>query len=707
MSKLREINLIIFINWCQPEETICLELERVIRAIMTHPDKSIIALMIDTSNIPDDSELDAHLVLTGVVMNILMQGDLDLTTEPTISLVGKFSEIDLQELLPYLHYRIHLENENKEAIAELGAENIPELALDSLSEPRTFQVAKALALLKSGDQYYLQGRYEEVIAHYQIYLKIQSGAPELYFKLSECFRKLNRVEEAISTLQEGIRCHPKSGMLHFYLITILQQSGRAQEAISSAETASNILPNEYVFKILQNLMLPPVYNSQEEISFYRKRFIQGLQNLIKQTSLETPEDKKNALTGIGCVTNFFLAYQGYNDLDLQRRYGNLVHQIMATNYPKWVEPLSMPPLQENQKIRVGYVSAFLHSWSGTFLSLGYLRYCDKQNFEVYCYYTGNEPDYITQKFRDYSDVFHYIPGDLEAVCEKILADKLHILVFPEIGMDPPTIQIAGLRLAPVQCVVWGQPVTSGLPTVDYFLSSDLMEPENAQKHYTETLIRIPNIGVSYPKPDIPTLTKTRSDFQLRDDTVVYLSCQAPYKYLPQYDYVFAEIARRVPQAQFMFLRNGVPQERLQRAFATVGLKSEDYCVFLPVLPAHDYLMLNLLSDIYLDTFSWSGGNTTLEAIASDRPIVTCPGEFMRGRHSYAFLRRIGVTDTIAQNEAEYIEIAVKLAWEPGWRSEIVEKMKAMHGVLYDDKACVVAVENFYKQLVQERLRKQN
>jgi predicted O-linked N-acetylglucosamine transferase (SPINDLY family) len=145
---------------------------------------------------------------------------------------------------------------------------------------------------------------------------------------------------------------------------------------------------------------------------------------------------------------------------------------------------------------------------------------------------------------------------------------------------------------------------------------------------------------------------------------------------------------------------------LQRAFATVGLKSEDYCVFLPVLPAHDYLMLNLLSDIYLDTFSWSGGNTTLEAIACDLPIVTCPGEFMRGRHSYAFLRRIGVTDTIAQNEAEYIEIAVKLAWEPAWRSEIVEKMKAMHGVLYDDKACVVAVENFYKQLVQERLRKQ-
>jgi predicted O-linked N-acetylglucosamine transferase (SPINDLY family) len=163
-----------------------------------------------------------------------------------------------------------------------------------------------------------------------------------------------------------------------------------------------------------------------------------------------------------------------------------------------------------------------------------------------------------------------------------------------------------------------------------------------------------------------------------------------------------EIALRVHQAKFLFLRGGLLQSRLSRAFATVGLKSEDYCVFLTIPERLDYLMINLLSDIYLDTFSWSGGNTTLEAIACSLPIVTCPGEFMRGRHSESFLKMIGVTDTIAQNEEEYIEIAVKLGLSPAWRHHIAKKMSVNHDKLYDDKACVVGLEAFYKQIIQER-----
>nr|WP_234711114.1 hypothetical protein [Nostoc punctiforme] len=358
----------------------------------------------------------------------------------------------------------------------------------------------------------------------------------------------------------------------------------------------------------------------------------------------------------------------------------------------------MPKLQPNNKIRIGYASHYLHSYSGTLWLTGWLRYCDRKNFEIYCYYTGNEPDPITQQFQSYSDVFHHIPHNLPAACEQIIADKLHILVFPEIGMDAKTMQMAGLRLAPLQCVAWGHPVTTGLPTIDYFLSSELMEPENAQEHYSEKLIRLPNIGVSYPKPYIPPVIKTRSDFRLEDDAVIYLCCQAPFKYLPQYDFIFAEIACRLPQAKFVFLRGTLLEPRLKRAFAAVGLNSEDYCVFLSIPERLDYLMINLLSDVYLDTFTWSGGNTTLEAIACNLPIVTCPGEFMRGRHSDSFLKMLGVTDTIAQNEAEYIEIAVKLGLDQAWRRNIAERMSQNHDRLFDDKACVTGLEAFYKEV---------
>jgi predicted O-linked N-acetylglucosamine transferase (SPINDLY family) len=277
-------------------------------------------------------------------------------------------------------------------------------------------------------------------------------------------------------------------------------------------------------------------------------------------------------------------------------------------------------------------------------------------------------------------------------------------------MNAPTTQLGGLRLAPVQCTTWGHPVTSGLPTIDYFLSSELMEPENAQDHYCEKLIRLPNIGICYAKPSISKPTRTRSTFHLRENTVIYLSCQSLYKYLPQFDYIFAQIAQRVPQAQFAFISSHTTaitaqfQSRLRRAFAKLGLDSEDYCVVVPRLGRPDYFNLNLLSDIFLDTLSWSGCNTTLEAIACGLPVVTCPGKFMRSRHSYGILKMMGVTETIAQSEAEYVEIAIRLGLDAEWRQTIAQKVYQRHNLVYDDKTCVTALESFYKRVVLEPLR---
>jgi predicted O-linked N-acetylglucosamine transferase (SPINDLY family) len=275
-------------------------------------------------------------------------------------------------------------------------------------------------------------------------------------------------------------------------------------------------------------------------------------------------------------------------------------------------------------------------------------------------------------------------------------------------MNSGITQIAGLRLAPIQCTTWAHPVTSGLPTMDYFLSSDLMEPKNAQAQYSEQLIRLPNIAFSYPKPSLPEVSKTRLEFRLREEAVLYLSCQSLSKYLPPYDYIFPEIAQRVPSAQFAFVSSHQSahiteqfQQRLQRAFANFDLKMEDYCVMVPRQYTIGYFNLMLDSDIFLDTFRYSGSLTSLDAIACNLPIVTCPGELMRGRQSYAFLKILGVTETIAKNEAEYIEIAVRLGLDSAWRDSIVQQMKQGHFYLYDDKRCVATLEEFYQRLVRE------
>ena len=606
--------------------------------------------------------------------------------------------------------RVELAIANYEKALEINPENSDiannlNIALRAKNNPAPILLNWARRLQQSG-------KYETAISEYRKYLELQPTDTQVYSFLSECYQQLDQKQATINILEEGTQTCPTSGQLHFNLIMTLLQNGRTEQAISQAEIALQNLPQDYTFKLLKHLIVPIIYQSPESISFYRQRFETEIQNLIKTTNLENTESRQNALLGTSRFTNFYLAYQAHNVQKSQIIYGNFLHKIIGANYPEYIQPLSMPPVEN--KIRIGYISNYLHSYSGSLWLIGWLRYADHETFEIYCYYTGNSPDPITEKFRQYSHKFYHIPGNLPAVCQQILNDKLHILVYPEIGMDPPTMQIAALRLAPIQCTAWGHPVTTGLPTIDYFISSELMEPENAQEHYSETLIKLPNIGVAYPQPkDITNLIKKQTippfpksvrgekKFQLPEDGVIYLCCQAPFKYLPQYDYIFPEIALGVPQAKFVFLRGTLLKPRLEKAFSSRGLNSEDYCVHLKIPERSDYLMLNLLSDVFLDTFTWSGGNTSLEAIACNLPIVTCPGEFMRSRHADSFLKMLGVTDTIAKDEAEYIDIAVKLGLETPWRNDISQRMSLRHNYLFDDQTCVNALENFYQQIVRE------
>jgi predicted O-linked N-acetylglucosamine transferase (SPINDLY family) len=73
---------------------------------------------------------------------------------------------------------------------------------------------------------------------------------------------------------------------------------------------------------------------------------------------------------------------------------------------------------------------------------------------------------------------------------------------------------------------------------------------------------------------------------------------------------------------------------------------------------------------------------------------------MRGRHSCAILKMIGMTETIAKNEVEYVKIAVKLGIELKWRNQVANQLMQSHPSLYDDKNCVTALEAFYQRVVR-------
>ncbi|MBM3565337.1 MAG: hypothetical protein FJX42_04400 [Alphaproteobacteria bacterium] len=274
-------------------------------------------------------------------------------------------------------------------------------------------------------------------------------------------------------------------------------------------------------------------------------------------------------------------------------------------------------------------------------------------------------------------------------------------------MDPTTFGAAALRLAPVQAVSWGHPVTTGLPSMDYFLSSELMEPENGDGHYSEKLVRLPNISVRLfdPGPASGRARTSRAEFGFKDDEIVFLSSQSVYKYTPRYDRIYPAIARAVPSARFVFLRSENPGvnrpllARLARAFAAEGLSRDRHCRFLDRLTHNEFGDLNHAADVYLDTPGWSGGHTTHEAITAGLPIVTLPGRFMCGRHTYAMLRMIGVADTAAKDLDDYIAIAARLGNDAEYRRQVRARVEANRMKLYNDEDCVRGLEDFLVRAV--------
>jgi predicted O-linked N-acetylglucosamine transferase (SPINDLY family) len=235
-----------------------------------------------------------------------------------------------------------------------------------------------------------------------------------------------------------------------------------------------------------------------------------------------------------------------------------------------------------------------------------------------------------------------------------------------------------------------------------------MEPDNGDQHYSEKLVKLPNIGFCFPEPVAPNLNKNREDFGIKKDAIVYWCCQSLFKYLPYHDYIFPSIAQHSAQFQFVFLDSyhGLPtrddfKDRLARAFSRFQLNYEDYCLILPRMSENDHVRVHQLADVFLDCLSWSGGITTSEAIFSGLPVVTCPGKFMRGRHSYAMLKMIGVTETIASNAEEYIQIAVKLGLDNQWRQQMRKKMEANKHKLFNDQECVKALESFLMEALAQ------
>jgi len=190
-----------------------------------------------------------------------------------------------------------------------------------------------------------------------------------------------------------------------------------------------------------------------------------------------------------------------------------------------------------------------------------------------------------------------------------------------------------------------------LSTIDYYLSSDLMEPAHADEHYTEKLIRLPGSGLFYDRFERSTEELDRKSLGL-DDGLLILVPQNPRKFVPKWDYLWAEVCAATGRP-IVFVENDTYVTQVsKRRMAKAGVNA----IWVPRLKPTEFRKLIELADLIIDPPAWSGGNTTLEAIALGKPVIAFEGEFMRGRHSLAFLKQAGMQQLVAKDPQDYIRL---------------------------------------------------
>jgi len=549
------------------------------------------------------------------------------------------------------------------------------------------------------------GRLAEAKTHLQLALEQGGPDPEVFYQLGLVLRQQGDLEAALVPLGQALELQPDFADAAYTLAILLRDCGREEEAAELFYQLWQADPADLAAALGWCVsQLPLLYASADQVSVARERYRQALQQVKGRWEHlpRDPETLERAAAGIGSVQPFFLPYQGQNDRDLQQLYGSLVRDVMAARYP---QP-SVLWQRHPGRVRVGIVSGLFRDHSvWKILTRGWVEALDRAQVALYGFHTSVIQDEVTCSLPPRFE--HFVAGSrsIEEWQAAIREAQLDVLLYPEVGIDPVCAQLAALRLAPVQAMAWGHPQTSGLPTIDVFLSSELMEPPDGAGHYTEQLLPLPGIGTYYIPLEVDPAPVDWQAWGVDPDRVLYLCAQSLFKYLPQYDEVFPRIAREVGKCQFLFLRGRLSQgirerfwQRLRRAFQAYDLAAEEYVVLLPELSPAEYAAYNALGDIYLDSLGWSGGNTTLEALPHGLPIVTLPGSLLRGRHTYAILQQMGILDTIAHTLDEYVQIASQLGLDPEWREQMGQQVKARQDRVYRDPAPIRALEEWLRSL---------
>jgi len=577
-------------------------------------------------------------------------------------------------------------------------------AIDALQRAIELRPELAEAHFNLGSAYRDGGNPLHALDAYRRAVELRPRWADAHLALGTLLREQGRLEEARKHLQRALKLKPDLAEAHMELGHTLTPMGEWRAAIEHLDRALRLRPDDAKARWAKAMDQVPALEEPGVDSEERRRAFERELAALEEWLRARP--RPDAYAAVAVHQPFFLAYQERQNRELLSRYGTLCAELMRDWQAR--AGLEPPRARRGGPIRVGIVSAHIHNhsvWSA--LTRGWVerlsrRRFFRRRFAFHLFHLGARHDAETRFAQSKAVRYEQGVHSFEYWAQRIHAAALDVLIFPEVGMDATSAKIAALRLAPVQAVSWGHPETSGLPTMDYYLSAAALEPPGADQNYTERLQALPGVGSWIPRIARPIA----DNVGLPAGRPLLVCAGTAFKYTARHDRIFTAIAARLPGARLVFFR-GEPahlsrklEARLHAAFAAARLDFERQVAFLPWQSLEDFRGVLAQADLYLDTLGFSGFNTALQALECGLPIVSYEGRFLRGRLASGMLRHIGLPELVANSDDAYIELAVALAQDVERRAEWRRRIARSREMLYEDPAPIAALEEFLQRVAR-------
>jgi predicted O-linked N-acetylglucosamine transferase (SPINDLY family) len=577
----------------------------------------------------------------------------------------------------------------------LSARGAPQEGLQHALQALRLRPGWARAHNAAGVALYAMSRLDEAADHLRRALQSDAGYASAHVNLGNVRMDQGGIDAAIEHYRGAIALDPGNATAHLTLAMALEEDGRHEEALASYQRSQALAPSDGI-RVKIATMLPMFPRSSAEIDALRERFSREIGALAAQ-----PLRLRDPAREVG-QTAFLLPYHGRNDRDLLVKlaalYEHACPELLYTA-PHCLAPRA--PSAARPRIRVGFASRFFTAHSvGIWFNQLIALLAKDPDFEVVLIDLGGNAD---PALRAACARTLAPPADLAQARAAIAAEELDALVYADIGMDPFGYFLAFSRLAPVQCSTFGHPDTSGIRSIDYFISSALFEAADAQDHYSERLVRLNALPLYIPRPLAPAAPRDRRGLGLPEDRTIYACPMMLHKFHPDFDAAMAGILRRDARAEILLFEDGrFPRrhEGLRRRFAAAHPDVAGRLRFRPWADLEELMDIIQAVDVVLDTFYFGAGTTAFLVFALGTPLVTLPSPYARGRPTYGCYLKMGMLDCVARDAEHYIDLAVRIGTDAAWREALRRRILETCGTLYSDPAAVTELAAFLRRAVQ-------